>query len=54
VEGWVTGASVLRALARQVTGSQAAATQAQAAADWEHGDNDHTAAHEATSGSGGA
>jgi CIC family chloride channel protein len=29
VEGWVTGASVLRALARQVTGSQAAATQAQ-------------------------
>jgi CIC family chloride channel protein len=28
VEGWVTGASVLHALARQVTGSQAAATQA--------------------------
>jgi CIC family chloride channel protein len=38
VEGWVTGASVLRALARNVTGSQAAATQAQAAADPEHGD----------------
>ena len=37
VEGWVTGASVLRALARHVTGSQAAA-QAQAAADPEHGD----------------
>ena len=31
VEGWVTGASVLRALARQVAGSQAAATQAPAA-----------------------
>ena len=38
VEGWVTGASVLRALARHVTGSQAAAAQAQAAADPEHGD----------------
>jgi len=38
VEGWVTGASVLRALARHVTGSQAAAAHAQAAADPEHGD----------------
>ena len=38
VEGWVTGASVLRALARHVSGSQAAAAQAQAAADPEHGD----------------
>jgi CIC family chloride channel protein len=37
VEGWVTDASVLRALGRYVTGSQAAASQAQAAADWEHG-----------------
>ncbi|MGH3290551.1 MAG: TrkA C-terminal domain-containing protein, partial [Trebonia sp.] len=37
VEGWVTGASVLRALARQITGAQAAA-QAQAAADGEHAD----------------
>jgi CIC family chloride channel protein len=37
VEGWVTGTSVLRALARHVTGSQAAA-QAQAAADGEQGD----------------
>jgi chloride channel protein, CIC family len=45
VEGWVTGASVLRALARQVTGSQAAATQAQAAADWEHGDAEAILAH---------
>ena len=81
VEGWVTGDSVLRALARQVTGSQAAATRAQAAADWgtaaprppssirppqdsppghpddtsrAHGDNGHTAGHEASGGSGGA
>jgi CIC family chloride channel protein len=38
VEGWVTGASVLRALARQITGSQADTIQAQAAADREHGD----------------
>ena len=45
VEGWVTGASVLRALARQVTGSQAAATQAQAAADREHGDAEAMLAH---------
>src|ERR1700761_2261922 len=38
VEGWVTDASVLRALGRYVTGSQAAASQqAQAAADREHG-----------------
>jgi CIC family chloride channel protein len=37
VEGWVTGTSVLRALARHVTGSQAAA-QAQAAAGGEQGD----------------
>ena len=36
VEGWVTGASVLRALARQITGSQADTMQAQAAADGEH------------------
>ena len=45
VEGWVTGAGVLRVLARQVTGSQAAATQAQAAADWEHGDAEAILAH---------
>ena len=45
VEGWVTGASVLRALARHVTGSQAAATQAQAAADWEHADAEAMLAH---------
>jgi CIC family chloride channel protein len=38
VEGWVTGASVLRALARQITGSPAGTVQAQAAADWEHHD----------------
>ena len=38
VEGWVTGASVLRALARQITGSQAGTIQAQAAAGQEHHD----------------
>jgi chloride channel protein, CIC family len=38
VEGWVTGASVLRALARQIAGSQADTVHAQAAADWEHHD----------------
>jgi CIC family chloride channel protein len=38
VEGWVTDASVLHALARQITGSQADTIQAQAAADWEHHD----------------
>jgi CIC family chloride channel protein len=38
VEGWITGASVLRALARQITGSQPGTAQAQAAADREHRD----------------
>lgn len=38
VEGWVTGAGVLRALARQITGSQADTIQPQAAADQEHHD----------------
>ena len=41
----MTGASVLRALARQITGSQAAATQAQAAAEGEHGDAEAMLAH---------
>jgi chloride channel protein, CIC family len=45
VEGWVTGAGVLRALARYVTGSQAAAARAQAAADPEHGDAAAILAH---------
>ena len=35
----------MRALARYVTGSQAAATQAQAAADPEHGDTEAVLAH---------
>ena len=38
VEGWITDAGVLRALARQITGSQADTVQAQAAADQEHHD----------------
>jgi CIC family chloride channel protein len=38
VTGWVTGAGVLRALARQVSGSHTEAAQAQAAADGDHGD----------------
>ena len=38
VEGWVTGASVLRALARQIAGGQADTMRAQAAADGDHDD----------------
>jgi CIC family chloride channel protein len=45
VEGWVTGAGVLRALARYVTGAQGAAARAQAAADPEHGDAEAILAH---------
>ena len=45
VEGWVTGASVLRALARQIAGSQADTVRAQAAADWEHHDAEAMLAH---------
>ena len=48
VEGWVTGASVLRALAQQITGSQAAAAQAQAAADWERDDAEAVTGHPTT------
>jgi chloride channel protein, CIC family len=33
VEGWITSATVLRALARQITGTRTAAVEAQAAAD---------------------
>jgi chloride channel protein, CIC family len=45
VEGWVTDASVLRALAQQISGSQADTAQAQAAADWEHGDAEAVIEH---------
>ncbi|HEY3878609.1 MAG TPA: TrkA C-terminal domain-containing protein [Trebonia sp.] len=45
VEGWVTGAGVLRALDRQITSSQADTIQAQAAADWEHGDAEAVTGH---------
>jgi CIC family chloride channel protein len=45
VEGWVTGAGVLRALGRRITGSQADTIQAQAAADWEHGDAEAVIEH---------
>lgn len=38
VGGWVTGASVLRPLARQIAGGQADTMRAQAAADWDHDD----------------
>jgi chloride channel protein, CIC family len=38
LEGWITSAAVLRALARQITGTQAEAVQAQAAADGDHDD----------------
>jgi Trk K+ transport system NAD-binding subunit len=39
VEGWITSATILRALARQITGTQAAAAEAQAAAGWNHDDD---------------
>jgi CIC family chloride channel protein len=38
VEGWVSSASVLRAIGRQVSGSAAEAAQAQLAAGWGHAD----------------
>jgi CIC family chloride channel protein len=38
LEGWITSAGVLRALAHQVAGTAAEAAQAQAAAEWEPGD----------------
>jgi CIC family chloride channel protein len=38
VEGWVTSAGVLRALARHVAGTAGETAHAQAAADWEHDD----------------
>jgi len=38
VAGWVTGAGVLRALARQITGTQDEATRAQAAAEAQNGE----------------
>ncbi len=40
VEGWVTNASVLRALASQITVTQNKARLAQAAADWDHQDTE--------------
>src|ERR1700733_1718037 len=38
VQGWVTSAGVLRALAREVSGAYGEAAQAQAAAGWDDGD----------------
>ncbi|HEU5391309.1 MAG TPA: chloride channel protein [Streptosporangiaceae bacterium] len=38
IQGWITAPAVLRAIARQVTESQPATAQAQAAADWDHPD----------------
>jgi chloride channel protein, CIC family len=45
VAGWVTSAGVLRALARQITGTQDEAMRAQAAADTHHGDAQATPAN---------
>lgn len=36
VAGWVTNTSVLRAVAREISSSQAETAEAQAAADWDH------------------
>lgn len=38
IQGWITAPAVLRAIARQITASQPATAQAQAAADWDHAD----------------
>ena len=38
IQGWITAPAVLRAIARQITASQPATVQAQAAADWDHAD----------------
>jgi CIC family chloride channel protein len=38
LEGWITSAAVLRALAQQITGTQAEAVKAQASADRDHND----------------
>jgi chloride channel protein, CIC family len=45
IQGWATSASVLRALARQMYGARDEAAQAQAAADWDHGDGDAVPGH---------
>jgi chloride channel protein, CIC family len=45
IQGWVTGADVLRTLARQITTTQAETAQAQAAADWDHPDPGTLAQH---------
>ena len=37
IQGWATSGSVLRALARQISGARDEAAHAQAAADWDHG-----------------
>jgi hypothetical protein len=42
VQGWGTSASVLRALAREVSGAHGEAALAQAAADWDRGDAQDT------------
>ncbi len=45
LEGWVTSAGVLRALAHRVAGTAAQTAEAQAAADWEHDDARAVAGH---------
>ena len=38
IQGWITAPAVLRAIARQITTTQAETARAQAAADWDHAD----------------
>jgi CIC family chloride channel protein len=38
IQGWITAPAVLRAIACQITASQPATAQAQAATDWDHAD----------------
>ncbi len=48
IQGWITAPAVLRAIARQISTTQAETTQAQLSADWEHADPDALQQHPPT------
>ncbi len=48
IPGWVTAPDVLRAIARQITTTQAQTTQAQISADWHHANPDALPQHPPT------
>jgi chloride channel protein, CIC family len=45
IEGWVTSPGVLRAIARQISATQAETAQAQVTADWDRADTESLLAH---------